>query len=366
MERLKILDKYIAKQLIETFLLGIIIFTSIMFASDTFLSLVKQMSSYGISFKIAFLLITLNLPYIIVFTIPMAVLLAVILTFNKLSLSSEIAVMRACGISVIRFALPVVIFGISAAIISFAISEFIVPAANIQAKNLTQWALMQKNVPEGKTGFSFKEMGADEKLKRLFYVDKCKERKLLGITVLDMSKNGAIQIIQSKYGDSTHEYWGFNQGVIYTISKNGKILNTTIFNKLKLFTGLGFDKKSDRKAKELNFFELSKYIKNNRELADRRLSKLTISLHEKIALPITCILVAIIAIPLALTPPRTRFNRGLLFSIFVIFCYYILRAFSVSLGEAQRLDPMLAAWLPNIIVAITGGLLFYRKAFKIS
>ena len=57
MEKLTILDKYITKQLIETFLMGVIIFTSIMFASDTFVNLAKQVSSYGISFNTALMII---------------------------------------------------------------------------------------------------------------------------------------------------------------------------------------------------------------------------------------------------------------------------------------------------------------------
>lgn len=373
MNKLTLLDKYISKQLIETFLLGIIIFTSIMFASDTFLSLVKQMASYGIPFKVAILLVILNLPYIVVFTIPMAVLLATILTFNKLSLNSEIAVMRACGISITRLTLPVLIFGVSAALLSFTISEYIVPAANTQAKTLTIWALTQRNIPEGRTNFSFKELNDQNQLKRLFYIDSFKDKTLLGVTVLDLSKENVMQIIQAKYGSSNPDYWRFNEGSIYTISQNGKILNTTVFDGLKLYTGIGNNKKYKLKARELNFFALNRYIANlkhqykgspDREKS-RNLADLLIELQEKIALPVTSILVTLIGIPLAITPPRARFNRGLLFSIFVIFCYYMLRAFSISLGEAEKLDPTLSAWLPNIIIAAVGSLLFYKKAYKI-
>jgi lipopolysaccharide export system permease protein len=363
MENLKILDKYIAKQLIDTFLLGIVIFTAIMFASDTFLSLIKQMSEYGISFKVAVLLIILNLPYIVVFTIPMAVLLATILTFNKLSTNSEISVMRACGISIGRLAMPVLVFGIVAAFSSFIINDYVVPAANLQAKNLTLWALTQKNVPRGKTNFSFKEFN-DNKLKRLFYIDNCKKKLFEGVTVLDMSRPGSIQIIQAKYGRSKPEYWQVLQGSAYTISQNGKVLNTASFNKLNLPTDFK-PKKQMRKAKELSFIRLSKYINKQKEKGVKDLSDLIIDLNEKLALPITSIIVALIGVPLALTPPRARFNRGLIFSIFLIFCYYMLRAFSISLGEAEKLPPVLAAWLPNIIMATIGGTLLYRKVYKI-
>ena len=62
LENMKLLDKYILKQVIEMFIMGVLVFTSIIFASDTFITLIKQISMYGIQFKIAFLIIILHLP----------------------------------------------------------------------------------------------------------------------------------------------------------------------------------------------------------------------------------------------------------------------------------------------------------------
>ena len=109
-KNLKLLDKYLLKQVIEMFIMGVLVFTSIIFASDTFITLIKQISMYGIPFKIAFLIIILHLPSVFVMTIPMGVLLATVMTLNSLSLSSEITVMRACGIGINRISKPIFIF----------------------------------------------------------------------------------------------------------------------------------------------------------------------------------------------------------------------------------------------------------------
>ena len=74
---------------------------------------------------------------------------------------------------------------------------------------------------------------------------------------------------------------------------------------------------------------------------------------------------ALIGVPLAITPPRVRYNRGFLFSILIIFVYYVIRAFSLNLGETGKIHPFLAAWLPVITVALIGGYLFYKKAYII-
>ena len=58
---MKLLDKYILKQVIAVFIMGVLVFTSIIFASDTFITLIKQISKYGIPFKIALMIIIFHL-----------------------------------------------------------------------------------------------------------------------------------------------------------------------------------------------------------------------------------------------------------------------------------------------------------------
>ena len=142
---------------------------------------------------------------------------------------------------------------------------------------------------------------------------------------------------------------------------------------------------------ELNYFDLKKHIKSERTNMDENVLKMVkmanplnpinaedkkqeiknklvefeIIMHEKISLPFTSIVFAIIAIPLAITGPRARFNRGLLFSILVLFLFYILRALAISLGQAQIITPVFAAWMPNIILFVLGYYLYRQKAYHI-
>ena len=160
--KIKLLDRYILKQVIEMFIMGVLVFTSIIFASDTFMTLIKQIAKYGIPFKIAFILVILSLPSIFVMTIPMGVLLSTVMTLNKLSLASELTVMRACGIGFNRIAKPVFVFATVMCLASFFINETIVPVMTKQSKDLALWAFCQKNIPEGKHDFTFQEVNEDK------------------------------------------------------------------------------------------------------------------------------------------------------------------------------------------------------------
>jgi len=92
---------------------------------------------------------------------------------------------------------------------------------------------------------------------------------------------------------------------------------------------------------------------------------LLICLFDKIALPVTTVVLVLIGVPLAITPPRVRYNRGFLFSILIIFAYYLIRALSISFGEAGSLHPALAAFMPDIILTVIGLGLYYRKVYTI-
>ena len=363
-EEFKLVDKYILKQVIEMFLMGVAVFTTIIFASDTFITLIKQISLFGIPFNVAFIMIILNLPQVIVMTIPMGVLLATVMTLNNLSLKSEITVMKACGIGLNRIAKPIFLFAIIMSILSFFINETVVPVTTRQSKDLALWSLGQKNIPEGKQNFVFKELKQDKLLKRLFYVGYCENKTLHNITVLDASKDDTIQILQADEGKTSPDGWNFRKGAVYTVNDQGKVLNTTLFDSSVVQFGLDLsDELNDNLAREMNFTKLVKFLNKNKDIKDR--NYLYIELFDKLALPLTTIAFVLIGVPLAITPPRVRYNRGFLFSIFIIFAYYLIRALSISFGEEGNIPAFLAAWMPNIILTILGVWLYYRKAYKI-
>jgi len=365
--KITLLDKYILRQVIEMFIMGVFIFTSIIFASDTFITLIKQISLYGIPFKVALMIIILNLPSVFVMTIPMGVLLATVMTLNRLSLASEITVMRSCGIGLNRIAKPIFIFAIIMSVASFLINETVVPVTTKQSKDLALWALGQKNIPEGKQNFIFKELKDNGSLKRLFYVGNCKNKTLHNITVLDLAKDDTVQVLQAKDGGTSPAGWEFNRGAIYTVAKEGKILNTTFFETSVAQFGMDLSKELNQSvAKEHNFISLLKYIMANSDKVGDKKNMYLIELFDKIALPITTVVLVLIGVPLAITPPRVRYNRGFLFSILIIFAYYLLRALSISFGEAGSLNPFLAAWLANIILSIVGMALYYKKVYTIN
>ena len=368
--KLTTLDKYILRQVAEVFLLGMTIFTGLVFASESFLQLIKDISNFGMPFHVALMIVLLNLPSIIVLAIPMSALFATIMVLNKMCLDSEITVMKACGVGIHRISVSILISAALLTGISFLVNEAIVPITNDQSRTLALWALRQKNVPNGKHNFVLKEAGADNKLKRLFFVDECKNDKLYNIVVIDMSSKKDTNISYAKSGKIVPEGWALEKGLSYNIDNGELITNTnTLFGTTIADFGLELKDEVDRKqVREYNIIALHKFLEQQKKknVTKEEMNVYSVMYYAKFALPATTFVLVLIGIPLAITPPRVRYNRGILFSILVIFLFYVIRAFTMSLGEAGRIEPFWAAWLPNISVGLLGLLLYWKKVFRIS
>src|SRR5271163_4426633 len=133
---IKLLDTYIANEFWQPLLFGIGIVTGVWFGADQLKTIFNLIMKSGVPINMAFMILGLHLPEIIVMTIPIGVLLGTLLVFNRLSGDSEIIALRTSGISFYRIMVAPLVFGILTSLVSFAINEFIVPPANRLSKKL--------------------------------------------------------------------------------------------------------------------------------------------------------------------------------------------------------------------------------------
>lgn len=113
-------------------------------------------------------------------------------------------------------------------------------------------------------------------------------------------------------------------------------MNTTLFDKSTVKFGLDLsDEMNKNVAKEYNFTGLLKFLsKSDITPEDRQVY--TIELFDKIALPLTTIVFVLVGVPLAITPPRVRYNRGFLFSILIILHIMLLGHYQFHLVKPAQ------------------------------
>jgi lipopolysaccharide export system permease protein len=252
----------------------------------------------------------------------------------------------------------VIALGLLVSLINLLFSEVVVPQSNKAAKNLListtsrYQPKIQKNifVPELEQGV----------LKRIFYAQTLKGKNMYGVIVQEFSPEGKLsQIVTASEAewDAARETWHFLTGTIYIIAKSGEYKHLIQFKEQEVaikYTPADFYV-GDRNPDEMNIAELREYIKLKEKMGVD-VTDFKIQLNIKIALPFASLVFAFLGAPLGLSPRRASTSIGLGVSILIIFAYYLIAFFSLSIGELQIIPPGLSAWLPNII---TGGIGWY-------
>ncbi len=125
----KTITTYILKELSGPCLLGLLIFTFVLLMEKV-LDLIELVINKGVSLKAVLELILYIMPSFLVLTIPMAVLVATLTAFGRLSTDSEITAMKASGISLYTMFVPVMIFALGAMLITFVVYAEVLPWGN--------------------------------------------------------------------------------------------------------------------------------------------------------------------------------------------------------------------------------------------
>ena len=132
---MRLLSRYLLRQLVAPFLFGLAALTSLMLLSQIakkFGALVGK----GLPWSVIAEVFALSLPFIVAMTLPMAVLLAVLYAFSHLAADNEITAMRASGISVYQILAPVLAWGVVMSAINFVFVDQVLPETNARLRGL--------------------------------------------------------------------------------------------------------------------------------------------------------------------------------------------------------------------------------------
>ena len=309
-----------------------------------------QMASYFI----------FSIPVIISYVLPPAVLLATLMTFGSLSKFNEITAMKANGINIYRMTLPLLIFASAAAVFYFYFSELITPAAiqkttyikNVEVKKRkTQGVFKQNEIwyYSSNAIYNFK----------MFDIDK---NILRGVTVNYVNPDFSLSYrVDAESAEWKSNQWVFHHLLITRFDENNKpVLEWSNERVIDLPETPDNFKVMQKDIEKMGFFELRKYIKKiQAERYDAK--KYIVDLYGKIAFPFVILIMVLIAVPFALRSERSGgVMQSIGIGIFIGFSYWIVHAFSMTLGKAEILPVFLAAWMANILFAGIAAFLFYR------
>ncbi len=371
--QVSIMDRYLGSEMVAPFLFGVGAFSSIALVIGSLFELVRLITNAGLPIAIAFQIFVLKCPQFMVYSFPMSVLLATLITYSRLSADGETTALRSCGVSAYRLVVPTVVLSLLISGLTFVFNEAIVPAANWQAQIILRTALNQDN-PQFKTrDILYQQYGEivqpdgtkEEGLVRSFYARRFNGRQMLGLTVLDFSQGQLQQVLSAESAVWLPELnvWDLENGTTYLIGTDGSYRSILRFSRQKLtLPRAPLDLANEqRNSAEMNITELTRHIDLVQKSGNlKEVKKLEVDLQQKYALPFICVIFALIGSPLGMRPQRTSSARGFGLSLIIIFGYYLLLFVFGALGQVEILSAIAAAWLPNLIGLGTGLFLLSR------
>ena len=348
-----------------TFLFGICAFSAVFIGSGTLFKIAKYITDYGASLSAVVKVFVFGLPSVVMWTFPMSMLLATLLTFGRLSSSSEITAMKSCGIGFFRIAMPAILLGFLVSIVAILFNEHVVPWANTAYRNVVYYEIQGNSGAKSQDHIILKDI-KDGQIQRLLYARRydADSQSLQSITLQEFDGAGKVSHVENaEYAEFTGKEWVMHNGMLYDIS-DGESEHTLRFNTQVLPINASPRQivREQKDPEELTMKELKAQIRIMKtQYVDT--SKLETELYQRITVPMASLIFALVGVPLGLQPTRNSSSAGFAMSVIIIFSYYALMTMANAIGRSGALSPMLAVWIPNI-VGLIAGLFLIRKASR--
>ncbi|MCI5064305.1 LPS export ABC transporter permease LptG [bacterium] len=356
---MKILHRYIFSQVVKNLLLSSLTFTCLFLFVD-FFDRIDNVLEGGASFATGFQYFALKIPFFFQMTLPISMLVSALLTIGLFTRSSELTAMRASGIRLFVLSLPVFIVGTFVAMLSFLLSETLIPYTQQRVHEIYTIDIKHRD-RDGhfdREFFWFRE-GRDFFSVELF---DSREDALLDLAVFSLGDDFLVKrrkdIEKTTYiGDSLG--WSMKGITERDFGEGGKI-SSHEYSSLPLPIAAQPEKfyisKTDPST--MSFKELRRFIEEQDENGLSTKSYLG-DLYAKVSFPFINIIVPLLVIPFAVGSGRTKSLAGAaIAAIFTGFSYYVIHSLAIALSRAELWPPLLSAWAANIVLTAVGVLLF--------
>ncbi len=311
----------------------------------------------------------MNLTPSMVYTItPLSVLIAVLVTLGMLQRSNELTAMKATGISLYRMIVPIFVIAAIISVALFSFDQLYLPTANrrqeafrSEIKGKPPRTFLR---PDRQWIFGEEKPGVPE---RIFYYEffEPTENQFANLTIFEFEPN-SFQLSRRSFAANVHWEPRRHEGVFENgwerTFANGTISSYSTFDAHvypQIEEAPQYFKKEDMPSSEMSFTELARYIHDLSQSGFDTLP-LRVQLNKKIAYPLITLVMAILAVPFALSSGRRGSLTGIAIAIGVAIAYWMAAGLFEAMGNVNTLPAALAAWSPDLLFALAGGYLLLR------
>jgi lipopolysaccharide export system permease protein len=368
-ETMKILPKYITRQVVITLFFSLGVFTFVLLLARMLKKLSEMLVNRHMSLESIGMFVVLLLPYVLSFTLPMALLAATLLAFGRMSADNEITAMRASGIGLGRVASPVILLAVAMMCLCLYINTTLGPRCRFEFRNLflkvsteQPEALLEektyvkdfpgyviyvgrkdKNVIEDITLYTLGPGGnvaSSLRAQRGIVTGKPAERKVL----LDLY-NVRGEVRDAKDPTDPRKIRPGITAEHYPVELDlGAVYNQTLL------------------TRQLNDLQMPELMTEIRNLRAKGLypSAALMEAHQRVAAAVACVAFVLIGIPLGIKTSRRETSIGIAISLGLAVAYYFAIVLANALRNKPHLFPEAILWTPNLVFELLGLWLLWR------
>lgn len=353
---MSVLDRYIARQILRYFGVTLAVISVVYVIAD-FFEKVDNLIKTGLPpLKAAYYFLS-RIP--VEQLIPASALLAVMLVFGLMNKHNEIIALKAGGISIYRLLKVPFALGLIFSLVLLMLSEILLPIVRSNANRMRMeqvqkiWVdLLHRNI----------WLKGNRSIYHIAHYDSVRERMMdVSLTFFDDDFR-ITRRIDAREGVYVDGKWILKEAMEQVRNPEDGAFAVHHRDQLALMLDFApFDlKRVIKESDEMSLLELGDYIRTT-EAEGYDVTPYRVDWHAKVAFPLVCIIMTVIAVTVA---GRGRRGENLVIvvatGIGLAFSYWVLHGFSLSLGYADMLPPLVAAWLPNVIFFFGAAVLLLR------
>ena len=373
---MRILARYILKEFFPPFIIALICFTFILIFDDLF-RLTKLFVQKGISPIYLVELLTYVMPATVVLSLPMATLVAILLSLGRLSTDNEIIAMKAHGVAFHHLMLPLLGITTVLSVVDLGLMDYALPKANLA------YATLKRDIQRHNPTFILEEATVMKELERegklwMYESTDAKSGRMREVKIWDGIWSGRPRFSHAREGSLGFEngraMLTLYDGLTYEpTTDNSDGYRVTKFQQQQLALQLTEDLErgafQNKTPRSMRISQLKEFVTDLRSAVetsqnpDYTLSKLRfaqVEYHKKFSIPFACLAFGLMGVPLGLMVKQSGRMIGFGVGLAVILIYYLLLQIGQSAGLNGMLSPALAMWLPNVVIGIFGIALSIR------
>jgi LPS export ABC transporter permease LptF/LPS export ABC transporter permease LptG len=361
---MRILTRYIVKEIASYSLVGLLVFTFIVYIPriGQLLEVVARRNLPAFTILLLFLA---PIPEILVLTIPMAVLVGVLLGLSRLAADGEVIAARAVGVGVGRFAGPVMTYAVAGWVLATGMSLYLAPRSNLE---LTRKEVEVRN---SQAAYEIKPRVFIEQFPgRLVYIQDIVRNRWRNVFVAETggSGTGGPKVTLAETGTLVNDprrgglVLHLEDGAMHEIDpQDAARYSVTSYSDtdIPLPPPPSADANAQPRSPKMQGAEaLFQTATRSSDPLQRRAAQ--VELNYRLALPVAALVFALVGIPLGMFSRKGGKAVGVMVTILLVFLYYIVMAFGTNLAKQGRLSPIMGLWVANLVFAVAGVLMIVR------